>query len=393
MSGAALFVACLNFAGHSLERVNSRLALRLDPLNTDARMGLIVNEFSTRNSRRAILEQMLGTGRPGLALAPMDGRLWSLLGEIEGSMGDEAAAESDYHRALAVSRTEINALLNLFEIAARRGDYARAIDLADIMFRRWAGRSGKVRTALLAIAADPAGYAALHERLMTGPPWRDRLLSAFASAPKAAMTGAALAIDLAAAGHAQAPAAVSALERELIRSGQPEEAYRLFLLTRTHEQSAKTGFIFDGHFRLAPDGNPFGWRLESRAGYEVARLPAGGLSMRFFDAPVTRMDVAQTLTLPPGNYRLETRAAAFAARFPKGISWTVRCRSNRRVAARLDISEGSYAFHAAITDFSIDGQCPVQELQLETGLDMESWQYRYSGSLQFESITIRQAGT
>lgn len=393
MSGGAFLIACLNFASHSLERTDPRIALRLDPLNTDARLALIAGGLSAAGVDGATLVRFRKTAAAGLALAPVEGRLWSVAGAIESRMGNDAAAEADFDRALAVSRTEINALLNVFDIAAARGDYARAIDCADIVFRRWAGRSAKVQAALLAIASDPAGYAVLRERLIAGPPWRDRLLSAFATGPKAAATGAALAIDLAASGHAAAPSAVSALERALIRFKMPDEAYRLFLLTRTDAQGAQAGFVFDGRFRLAPDGNPFGWRLDGQSGYEVARVPAGGLSLRFFDAPVTRLDVGQTLALPPGDYRLEAQVAASAARFPEGLSWTVRCLAGSQPVARLGIPEGSYATRLLTARFSIGGDCALQTLQLATGLAVDSWQYRYSGQLTFDSISIAQAGS
>jgi hypothetical protein len=388
--GAGLFIACLNFASHRLEHANPKLALALDPFNTNARMGLIGEGLADPDATSADLNGLLALGDAGARFAPVDARMWSVIGDIRARLGDQAAAQGYYSRALAISKTEIHALLNTFDDAIAHGDYGRALDCADIVLRRWPGQAGRVQAAIRALADDPSGYKALLDRLTAAPPWRDKVLGAFRGSADAAMLGYRLLLDLEAAGHPAAAGAVAATAGDLIRFGRVDAAYRLFLLTRTPDERAQAGYIFDGHFRLTPDGNPFGWRIDGSSGYE-ARTGPDGLSLRFADAPVRRIAVFEMMALPPGRYTLETEASAEAAVLPKELAWTVRCLPSTSAVASLAVPAGSYGWRVMGVDFTVGPECRLEIIALETDLAVDSWQFRYSGEVGFRSVGIRQA--
>jgi hypothetical protein len=378
-----------------LEQTNPQLALKLYPLNADAMVAWGVEALGKGdgNGQFKTIEQDV---RAAIPFNAGDARIYSLLGEIMRRSGQDNAAYALFDHALLLAKTEIHALQWAIERDIGKQNYRKATDQLDVLFRRWPDRIEPLAPALPAIYSSPDAYAMLLARLGDDPPWRRRLINALsAGSTNGPVFAARLIRDLAVTRMPPTRPETARVLSSLLRHKQYDLAYRTFLLTLAHEEKDLSGFVFDGAFRQEPSGRVFDWSIRQQPGTTLT-LPAGGdlsqsgegLALEFNETPVLRVGIEQYLMLPPGDYEIAFKASAFAAKLPKGLTWSLDCRDPGKTILRLDVPPGDYKERLVSAAFSVPHNCPIQVLSLSTNAIAESWSERYSGRVLFQNIRI-----
>jgi hypothetical protein len=178
----------------------------------------------------------------------------------------------------------------------------------------------------------------------------------------------------------------------LIRAGDYPTAHRLFLFTLTDQDWKRAGLVFNGSFEPSDSPMPFDWTYKNTAAAYLqpsTTTPQDGMTVRFLDKPAREVDLRQTLVLEPGRYRLKQNASSASLKAPRGLFWRLRCLKPGREITRLDVKEGTYRNEEAAVEFDVQ-DCPAQSLELRSGLQIDSWLYRYSGRVTFHDIAIEQ---
>lgn len=397
-AGGMLAVVFLDGASRHFEASDPALALGFNPLNAEARFNLIVDQLNRPTSGAALARIRAEAGR-GIGLAPVDARFYSLMGEARHREGRDDLAAAYYDEALRISKTEIHALTSKLNGALRARRYAEAVRDIDLILRRWPERMAEVAPLFVPILEAPSGLAAFLDVLRTDPPWRGGFIRQVAFAPGEAGLASQIVLGLQAAGGVPKRGEVATVVGTLLRANDDAEAYRLFLLTRTPAEQAKSGYVFDPGFEAEGAGRPFEWSWSSRSGYALSAKRgdrAGdeeGLVLEFFDKPVKSVNVSQMLRLPSGRFRLSLLLDGAGVVLPKGLFWSLTCGRTGKEIVGLDVPEGDYHRRELGADFSVDGEaCGIEKLSLATRLVAESWQYRYRGRLLFRRLAITATG-
>jgi hypothetical protein len=389
---ALALVIGLNSLSVLLQQSDPALAVRLNPLNAEARVAAILdtlNADAQTAGPRTASEIM-----DGLALAPGDARFFSLLGEVAARRGEAETSRSLYRYALETAKTEIHALLNSLDGAVAAGEVAATVRYLDMTLRRWPDQWPTVEPLLPAILASPGGGRALIEILKGQPPWRAPLIGGLLRQP----AGLPLVLELLAGEPtdrtpAQRRDVANALSR-LVQEKLYAEAYRFFIITLTEAERAVSGYVHNARFQAPLAGKAFTWSIARNVMADVSVVTpevsgeAGGLSIRFFDSPVRSAIARQRLGLPFGGYELSVVASATGLKAPKGLFWSVRCEGGGELA-RLDVPEGTYRARTVTIGFSVGNErCAGQRLSLDTGVNNQSQRARYQGKVRFEQVAI-----
>jgi tetratricopeptide (TPR) repeat protein len=389
ISAGAVFALLAGFSSQLYESVDPKLALTLNPANTEAAVNAIVGAL---NGTDAVdLEGLRGGAAALVSEARGDARGYSLLGAVIERQGDVEKAEALYQLTLEKSKTEIHALLRLASLRLERGDYVGTLDCVDLILRRWGNYAAQIEPLIVAAARDAVAAPALTRKLNAMPPWRGQILSMLARNPQSL----AYARDL----IATAPDRVRAApgwtgERDFMVSSLAAakafgEAYGLFLSTMSSAEREVQGYVFDGRFLRGPSRNYFGWRVQKSGSIDIAVPASGeGARIRFSDSPARPGMLAQTLALPLGSYRLEVQVSASALTTPKGLYWTVKC-AGQPPLMQVTLAPGSYTDRTFDAEFEVPASgCDIQTLSLDTQVLTDSWRDRYSGEVLFQRIGL-----
>jgi len=388
------FTCCLilNAASQLLENANPGLAAALNPLNTDARINVLVADLNTGAEP---LDRMAERAIALATLASADARSYSLVGAVEERRGDLASAAASYAAALDHSRTERFALTRMLSFSLTSGDTATATRYFDLLLRRWGEFAKDIAPLANDFIANPDGAAALKKALAQDPSWR----SAVVRELLASTAGSRFVTDLLMTSERRSRQwrddLVVTINR-LIHAGSPGEAYALFQQTLTPEEASIAGYVYDPGFTRPAGRRGFDWAAVNSSTVD-ASLPASGsaagLRIRFLDSPAKLGRPAQNLYLPPGSYQLSTTASGTALALPKGLYWRVGCTSRRFELARLELPAGTYSAKTVTTIFTVPENCAMQALSLETGVATSSWRDRYGGEILITDIHVGRAGT
>lgn len=124
----------LNAASTLLQDSHRAVALRLNPLNAEARVGMALHMLQEKSASQAQLE---GTITTGIRFAPADARFYSLLGLAKQRSGETVAAQQLFDYALQRLPTEIQALLQKLIHDTQTGDLAASARHVEMIGRRW----------------------------------------------------------------------------------------------------------------------------------------------------------------------------------------------------------------------------------------------------------------
>lgn len=384
-------------SSRQVEKTSPRLALKLYPLNADALLAWGIDALGDADNR-VPLETIASAAEAAIPFNAGDARIYSLTGEIMRRRGQEAATHAMFDHALLLGKTEIHALQWSIQRAVNEQDYREVTDRLDVLFRRWPERIELLAEALPVIYSNEDGYRLLLAKVSGNPPWRSRLIANLTADSATNLGfGVRLLQDLAVGNSPPTAAETARVLSSLFRREDYNAAYRTFLLTLSPAEKDLSGFVFNGTFRQGPSARLFDWNLRPQPGVTVSlpkdagtgRNPSGsGLSLEFNETPVLGVGVNQYLLLPPGDYGIGFQASAFAAKLPKKLIWSIRCRNSGTQLLNMDVPEGNYQDRAVEAVFSVPENCPFQVLGLRTNAIAESWSERYSGRLLIHNIRI-----
>lgn len=332
---------------------------------------------------------------------------------------DDATAADYARRALARSPLESEALTTLAFAAERAGERERAEKLLEISAARnlraptphlWLLRekleeqdwrafffhadvlmrkppSVDIRPLVTSVAATPGASEALLERMVHRPPWRRAILSSLARvSPPLALD---LVTRLTAAKSPPNEAEISAVVNGFVTTEGPEAGYLAWVLLLPEQARSQLGDVYNPGFDDISGPPPFGWELLNR-GSNWAIMdsgPDGAHRALYVQFSGRRRQVlaAQLLLLPPGRYRLVTRAYAEDAGRGDQLQWRLGC-GKRQGLAELPIPDEAYLWREVGAHFEVPADCPAQSLQLVGGLGDKS------GAVQawFDFVDVRR---
>ena len=368
------------------------LAWALDPLAVSAGQAVaaaaLEGEAPEPANARATVERLA-------AVAPVRARTWSLLAEIERLEGDEERAERLTDATLALRPSDMLASLRRMDRHARGGDVGPAFADLDAFLSRYPERTELALSVVTPLLGSPEGYEALLERLRTAPLWSSQFIARIADIPDGIDLLYRTMRDLGTADMALVDPAM----RRLHASGRPDLAHRLFLGTLDGEGSALSGYVHDPRFVRRPDGSLFSWRADPSPGVEISWRPAaegasaegGTVSVRFANQPVRRIDLVQSILLPPGRYTFRTRSTADRLRAPKGLRWRLSCADTSQVAFTLPVDIREADETESAVSFSLERPCLRGRLELGPAEVTDSFRFRYDGTLNVHEAAIERS--
>lgn len=372
------------------------LAGRLFPLNTEAVVRETADALTNRAPDDAALAALKTEIEDAIRYDRIDSRLYSLLGEIVSRIVDRQAAGSYFDQSSKLSRTDMLALHYLIRRSIDENDRQAAVSNLDIMLRRWPGQLEQLAPALLALLAEPEGYAAIVARLGANPPWRTAFIAQVANDPAMASKVEPLLLDLRTKSSLTG-AEITAVVTGLMTQRRYAQAYSFFFFTLTEEEQSLGGYIFNSRFAPVSTNRPFDWQLGRHPGVDISgpMVPQSrseaGVVLRFLGTPVKSIGLHQILQMPPGNYSLLLEASAQQLQLPKGLFWSLRCVDGGEQLARLDIADGSYERRIFRVEATVPTACSTQILSLDTDLIAESWRHRYSGQISMFELKAERA--
>jgi hypothetical protein len=338
--------------------------------------------------------ELASDARALVALSSADARSYSLVGAIEERVGNKVEAVALYTAALDRSRTERFALTRMLSLSLAGGEVATATRYFDLLLRRWRAFATEIASLAHAFVAEPEGASALKMALARDPVWRAAVVRELLTQTAGTRFVADLLMTSESRTRYWSNDLASTISR-LISIGSPGEAYALFQQTLAPDEASLAGYVFDPGFTRPAGRRGFEWTAVNTSTVD-ASLPAGstnaGLRIRFLDSPARLGRPAQTLYLPPGDYRLSTTAEGTALALPRSLYWRLTCAGRRDEVARLDLPEGTYAGRTVSADFSIAADCALQTLALETGVTTSSWRDRYAGEVLITDVHVSRAG-
>ncbi|WP_121118845.1 hypothetical protein [Croceibacterium ferulae] len=241
-----------------------------------------------------------------VAADPVDPASSALLGGARMLANDYPGAEQAFRVAAGFGWREPLTQRYWYAAALQSNDYRRAAERLDALLR--VNRNLPDAQVLLApLEGDPAGRAALLERLRERPLWLPSYLTPGTRLDRAALERRSqVLVELAAAGTRLGCWGVAGWAKGALAGGDRASAERVW---QAHCPGAESdGLLADGEFdRLGSDAAaPFGWQVE-RSGDVSVRPEAhdGGYRLALRNrASFSRRVLVQPVALAPGRYRL-----------------------------------------------------------------------------------------
>ena len=369
--------------------------MALNPLNTEARINLLLEGLKEAGKDAQELRRLSRQADAIMRLSPSEARGYSLKAKVLLAQGKGEEADRLFERALEAAPTERSALAHVLKKSILSGDLDKALDALDILLRRWPDTFDKVAPLLDALAADPSGAVLLGKLLQDDLPWRGRAVGRLLKKPAGRVLVQQLLLNEHGQGKKLDASERAALIQAWLNAGDILTAYRIFVLTLTNEERKELGYVFDPNFRLKPDIRSFSWIIRKASHVEIVYPWFGGgdksgLSIQFRDAPVRLGNIEQKLALPPAKYLLKVRVTARSLALPKGLFWDLVCHGKGGRRARIAIPEGVYKAKRLVTKFDIPPGCKLQTLVLRTDLMTPSWRARYQGEVIFHEVAIER---
>ncbi len=334
------------------------------------------------------------TARAMLHARPIDGRAHRVLGQVADAGGDTAAAAEHYTRAVQRAPRDRIARAQLAERAFAKGDIAIGLEHLDVLMRVAPSVRGDALALLAPNFANPTLQQALIVRLVQDPPWRTALPAVL----QADATPKAGAADLLAALAERSPLTTAETEariavlRQLGRAGEGRQAWLAALPAEA--SGADKAFVFDGGFEQPEVTGGYAWRLNPPPGVGIGHDPVApvagsqSLAITFESRDITGIGLEQWLALPPGLYRLDSRAEN-GTDSPRPFEWQIACQDDGRVLATSPLPPNGPALAWADvgSDFGVPMDCPAQVLRLvQRGRSLA--ERRYSGVLRLDDVRI-----
>lgn len=309
------------------------------------------------------------TARELLQSDPLAASAFAVLAEAAQADGDDSQAMRLYTLALRRAPRDLHVRAWIADREIAEGRYTDALADLDLLLRISPSQRRTLLPAMADLAAHRPAFAdALLQTLARDPDWSDAMLDALLD------TGDDASVDRIFGAleqqHRLSDAKIGRWLDRLMQEGRWGEAYSRWASVALEAGGALPA-VYDGGFEQPPSGIGFDWRMRDSAGVYIERERTRGASgeyavrITFLHRRAPEIELAQTLLLAPGAYRLHFRSRAESLHSDKGIEWAITCEG---AAAPLAVSapiEGSSDWKPADIAFDVpaDG-CPAQRLGL-----------------------------
>ncbi|MEM1039550.1 MAG: hypothetical protein AAGI12_08775 [Pseudomonadota bacterium] len=335
-----------------------------------------------------------------MALSPLDARLHAMRGIWAEQFQSPEEAQPHFQTALNLLPTENQSLLRALDEALKSRDMGRAVQIIDIISRRWPEFWPDIAPALPAILADQEALDAAVDSFSQAETQfgRARLVNSLLDIEGAERQAAYLVKRWQAKGIRPIWRHANKVTSKLVASGQPRAAYLFFLSMLTDEQQENAGYIFNGTFNYQPSGNMFDWQIRNQAGISIERLGGGagglqsastGMRVSFLDAPVRLRNLRQFLQLPSAEFELEVTLSTNGLRGPGPIKLALDCLGRRTRIATIQIPFRVEDNTRLVQRLQIpQSECATQEIYLYNDKFVQSWTNRYVGDVHLHSVRL-----
>lgn len=316
-------------------------------------LGLIAIADAARQGRAvdpATLARIFRAGERA-PLAPEPFLVRGVQAQLDGNL---ALAERAFSAARQREGRSLPARFFLADLYLRRGDAARGLPEVAVLARLVPGGTDKLAPYVATFARQPANWPEVRTMFAREPGLEDSSLLAMAADP--ANADAVLALSDPRRRSAKS-GWLPVLVASLTEAGQAAKARRIWSDV-SGARVAANALIFDPDFKDAAAPPPFNWALTSSSLGLAERQAGRGLHVIYY-GQLDGALASQLLVLPPGRYRLTTKAPGL----PTGaanLRWAVVC-------ARGNAAIGSAPLDRAVREgfsFSVPASCPAQRLEL-----------------------------
>ncbi|MCP4185108.1 MAG: hypothetical protein GY761_17660, partial [Hyphomicrobiales bacterium] len=220
----------INSTSRFFNAENPALALRINPLNAEARINLLALILSKDRTpdQFEVLEKLAISGT---TLEPMDARFYSLLGMTHEILGEANAAQILYRHALRLLPTEIQALSRRFVFNFNDGNYVEAVSIVDIFSRRWRKHWNLISPHLPNLLDNEMAYDEAINRFSKQKNGIQILVSSLINQSNSLDLAHRMIMDWHKQGEKNLRNSINQLSNKLVANGQENKAYRLFRLT------------------------------------------------------------------------------------------------------------------------------------------------------------------
>ena len=333
-----------------------------------------------------------------IAASPLNARAFAILAELAERRGDMPRALEMSKAAMRRSLRESDAIYRLLRASFAAKDYGDSLRLADVLLRTRPSAAPVVMPLLARMAESAEARDQLKSMLIANPPWRARLFASLEGNITDARTPLDLLLSLKGTAHPPTTNDLRSYFDLLFRHNLHELAYYTWLQFLPPEQLSRLALLFNSGFDSDPSGLPFDWVIQARSGATVQfrRLPDAdqgrGLHIEFSSGQVEFGGVAQIVMLSPGKYRLKGKyKGEISGR--RGLRWRLTCvAGGRALLAETPMVLGAVPqwkeFEVPVTVPATD--CRTQRLELI--LDARSASERLvSGSIWYKELDLRRS--
>lgn len=348
-----------------------------------------------RLAEAALVEERLaeaeGYARRAIAVAPLEGRAFRVLGAVRDLAGKGVEAASLMQVAARLSPRDTPTQFWLVLQAIKNRDIDAALARVDRLLRFQPETLAQMMPLMTTIASNPAGARPLARLLSDSPEWRGSFFAEFA---RSAPTSTHLAMFVNALRRAGSELTEAESATWIQRLATERDWPRLKRVLTRNNPERKGILLGDGDFERPAIGAFSGWSLQSSPGIELqvtqrsARDADHALRIEFFDQRAQIQGLEQWLLLDAGRYRFNGEARLQALVAERGLDWSIRCIPDNVVLGQSELLVGERAWAAFQFDFEVPAKdCGAQVLKLEVSARIAAEQ-QVKGVAWFDKLSI-----
>jgi hypothetical protein len=312
---------------------------------------------------------------------------------LSGLSSDKQVQEQLALQISKFSKRNVAAQVGNINILLARRRFGDALIEVDALLRARPKMTDVVLPALLALASDKDGIAALANTLKIDPPWRAEF---FQSLIKNDPDGNAPLAILNALRNSKAPVKseeLTLLIGTLIVGKKIEKAYFVWLDFLPPEDLIYVETVFDGGFEREPKNLYFDWTIIPRNNAKIfVDFRPGTVSNRslvidFFDDKGFFSNVSQLTQIFPGKYQVSFEFKAQNLKAEKGLIWKFSCIDGLELGKSEALQKsGPWQTLTFLVEVP-DENCNSQVLRLES-VSAAELDTNISGKIYFDGIQI-----
>lgn len=376
-----------------------------DPFNFQNRLRYLYAQVVRSDINVETLNQLQDIADADTKFEPLNAKIFAIGGAIK-QRTDKESAQAYYDKALSLERAERIALTQKYIYLIENGNYKDAIPIAELLLARWPFEFEKLKPTLPLLIQTPETLDAVLERFHS----RSKGMNFFVQSILQYTDRIGLAYTFVLEAHNQYDTVVHQTSKpimlELIKQNKVLDAYLLFHKTLSKGEKKSGGYIHNSNFQGKLTSAYFDWDIRSKSGVNMKVIPtrvldsaegqqrkAGGLEIKFLNAPVVFSNVNQPLYLPKKKYELLVKYSVDGFKGPSPVSVQIQCLKTRVQLAELELSqsETTEKIDSVIFEIPTSG-CDIQRVLITNNNTVESWQNRFNGKVTFHDIKVEVSG-